>query len=373
LGRGSTHLITLLVVLALLTLILIGRFTYFPVNVSLVSGYSMYPSMKPGDLLVSLHKDIVGYGVGDVVVWCSSPTYCTVHRVVELSGSQVVTKGDNNPSEDPPIPESYVRYRVVLIIPLAAWLPACLAYVGLYLVKEREKLLRLAKGFGDVEIIVFSVLTIINLALVALVPIHHFTTEPTIVKPSMSLRSVEILDPGSLILVRYGLQNLKLVSVAGCLIEVGGQVLECSAYMPASDSVAVIVPPETYAAAYKEGLTSFKVLVNLTLDKGFLLGSYPLHISWGKLGISVSNNSLILSNPNYLPINVTQVRVTYMSYDELSRTHKVAQVEGLQGFMVGPRNTYVLFVEGRGEYAYVMIKYLFMGEEVVEQRRIDFS
>jgi len=329
--------------------------------------------MKPGDLLVSLHKDIVGYDVGDVVVWCSNPTYCTVHRVVELSGSQVVTKGDNNPSEDPPIPESYVRYRVVLIIPLIAWLPACLACMSLYLIKEREKLLRLARGFGDVEMIVFFVLTIINLALVALVPLHHFTTEPTLVKPSMSLRSVEILEPGSLILVRYGVQNLKLVSVAGCLVEVGDQVLGCSAYIPTSDSVAVVVPPETYAVAYKEGLTSFKVLVNLTLDKGFLVGSYPLHISWSKLGISVSNNSLILSNPNYLPINVTQVRVTYMSYDKWSRTHKVTQVKELEGFTVSPKNTYVLLIEGRGEYAYVMIKYLFMGEEVVEQRRIDFS
>lgn len=369
----STHLVTLIVVLSFLTLTLLSRFTYFPVNLSLVSGYSMYPSLRPGDLLVSLHKDIVGYGVGDVVVWCSSLTYCTVHRVVEFGGSYVVTKGDNNPSEDPPVPESYVRYRVVLVIPSIVWLPACITYVSLYLIRKKETILRVTKGFGDVELLVFSVFMVINLALIALVPIYHFTTEPAIIKPSVSLRSVEILDPGSLILVKYNTQHISLLSVAGCLIEVSNQVIRCSAYIPASDSVMIIVPPEAYAVAYENGVTSFKTLVNLTLDKGFLVGSYPLHISWSRLSVSVNESSLVVGNPNYIPVNITYVRITYMSYDEKTRIHKVIEVRELQGFTAPPKSTYTLPVEGKGEYAYVMIKYSFMGEEVVEQRRIDFS
>ncbi len=369
----STHLITLMVVVSFLTLILLSRFTYFPANLSLVSGYSMYPSLRPGDLLVSLHKDIVGYGVGDVVIWCSSITYCTAHRVVELRDAYVVTRGDNNPSEDPPIPESFIKYRVVLVIPLTIWIPACLVPAGLYLVREKENVLRFLRGLGDLETMIFVVFTLISFAIIALIPVHPLTTQSMITKPSMNLRSVEILDPGSLILVRYSMRGLSLGSVTGCLIEVGDQLIKCSAYTPASDSVAVIVPPETYVRAYENGLTSFKLLVNLTLDKGFLVGSYPLHISWSKLSLSVNGTSLILSNPNYAPINVTQVRVTYMRYDEKTRTHKVAEVKELPGFTVGPRNNYTLLVESRGEYAYVMIKYLFMGDEIVEQRRINFS
>ncbi|MEM2848415.1 MAG: signal peptidase I [Zestosphaera sp.] len=372
-GRGSTHLITLIVVLFLFTLILLSRFVYFPVSLSLVSGYSMYPSLKPGDLLVSLHKDIASYGLGDIVVWCSSLTHCTVHRVVEFRGYYVVTKGDNNPSEDPPIPESYVRYKVVLVVPSIAWLSICLVFVGLYLIREKEKILALMKDFGDVELIVFSAFMVINLALIALVPIYHFTTETVIVKPSISLRSVEILDPGSLILVRYSPQHLNIVNVSGCLIKVINQLIECRAYVLSSDSVVVIVPPETYVRAYEVGVTSFETLVNLTLDKGFLIGSYPLHISWSKLRVSVNGSSLVLSNPNYVPINITYAKVTYMSYDEKARIHKVIQVEELQSFVIGPKNTHTLLVDSRGEYAYVMIKYVLLGEEVVEQRRIDFS
>lgn len=372
-SRGTTHFITLVVVLSLFILILLGRFMYFPVGLSLVSGYSMYPSLKPGDLLVNVHKDLVGYDVGDVVVWCSSPVYCTVHRVVEFRGDYVVTKGDNNPSEDPPVPESYIRYKVVFAVPSIAWLSLCMMFVGLYLIREKEKILVLMRDFGEIELMVFSVFIIINLALIALVPIYHFTTEPVIAKPSMSLRSVEVIDSGSLVLVKYNLQHLSIINVSGCLIKVSEQVITCSAYVLASDSVVVLVPPKTYTTAYENGVTSFKTLVNLTLDKGFLVGSYPLYISWSKLRVSVNGSSLVLSNPNYVSINITYARITYMSYDEEARIHKVVQVEELQSFAVDPKSTHVLFVESKGEYAYVMIKYLFMGEEVVEQRRIDFS
>ncbi len=372
-GYRFTHLITMAVVISFLTLILLSRFTYFPVNLSLVSGYSMYPALRPGDLLLSIHKDLVGYGVGDLVIWCSSPTYCTAHRVVELGDTYVVTKGDNNPSEDPPIPESLVKYKVVLVIPSIVWLPTCFIFVISYLVREKEKILRYVRGFGDVEVIVFSVFTLITFAVIALIPAHPITTESAITRPTMNLRSVEILDPGSLIIIRYSTRDLSVSSVTGCLIMVGDQLIKCASYTLASDSVAVIVPPETYAMTYKNRLTYFSVLVNLTLDKGFLAGSYTLHISWNKLSLSVNGSSLVLSNPNYIPINITQIKITYMGYDEKSRIHRVIEVEELQGFTVGPKNTYALLVESKGEYAYVMLKYSFMGDEVVEQRRIDFS
>lgn len=369
----TTNLATFIVVLSLLTLILLSRLTYFPLNLSLVNGYSMYPSLKPGDLLVSIHKDIVGYDVGDVVIWCSNLAHCVVHRVVKFGEGYVVTKGDNNPSEDPPVPESYVKYKTVLVIPSTVWLTTCLALVGLYLIRNKDKVLVFVRGLGDVEVVVFSVFTLINLVLMALVPIYNLTTESVIIRPSISLGSVELLDPGSLVLIKYNPRNLNIIDVPGCLIEVFERVITCSAYVLTSESVVVVVPPETYSIAYESGVTSLKILVNLTLDRGFLVGSYPLHISWSRLGISIDGSSLVLSNPNYVPINITHARITYMIYDEKTDTHRVVWVEELRSFVVDPRNTYTLLVERKGEYAYVMIKYLFMGEEVVEQRRIDFS
>jgi signal peptidase I len=371
-GWGFKRLMSLIFLL-LVVLMLLSRFVGFPLSVLLVNGYSMYPSLKPGDLLIGLHKNIVGYGIGDVVVWCSSPTYCTVHRVVEVRGSYVITRGDNNPFEDPPIPESLVKYKVVLAIPSMIWLTACFMCLCLYLVWERGRVVRFMRSFRDVEVIVLVFFIVIGLATVAIAPVHYFTMESVIAKPSMNLRSIKLLDPGSLILVNYVLQDLDLSSITGCLIKVGDQLIRCSAYTPTSDRVAVMVPPETYAIAYERGLSSFDVLLNLTLDKGFLIGSYPVYISWSKLSVLVNGNSLILSNPNYVPINITYVRVTYISYDEKLGIYEVSRVEELQGFTVGPKSTYVLSVESGGHHAYVMIKYSFMGGEVIEQKRIDFG
>jgi len=369
----STHIIAVVLIVSFLTLILLSRFTYFPLNLSLVSGYSMYPTLRPGDLLLSIHKDLVGYGVGDLIIWCSSPTYCTAHRVVELGDTYVITKGDNNPSEDPPIPKSLVKYKVVLVIPSIVWLPTCFVFVFLYLIREKEKIMRFVRGLGDVEVIVFSAFTLTTLAVVALIPADPITMESAITRPTMNLRSVEILDPGSLIVIRYSTRDLGVSSVTGCLIMVSDQLIKCASYTLASDSVAVVVPSETYAMTYKNRLTYFNVLVNLTLDKGFLVGNYTLHIYWNKLSLTVNRSSLVLSNPNYVPINITQIKITYMGYDEKARIHRVIEVEELQGFTVGPKNTHTLLVESKGEYAYVMLKYSFMGDEVVEQRRINFS
>src|SRR5690242_9001413 len=77
-----------------------GRFSYVRVR-----GHSMLPTYHDGDLVVvwregSYHPgDIIVFHVNDQLV---GPEGLVVHRVVSGDGYQgYVTKGDNNPSDDP--------------------------------------------------------------------------------------------------------------------------------------------------------------------------------------------------------------------------------------------------------------------------------
>lgn len=61
--------------------------------------------------------------VGDIVIARIGGNY-VIHRVVNISGDIVYTKGDNNNYTDPPVRIQDVRYVVVLVIP-----PAIASYV----------------------------------------------------------------------------------------------------------------------------------------------------------------------------------------------------------------------------------------------------
>jgi len=69
---------------------------------SITSG-SMWPSLKRGDLI--LIKGVEGRDevkVGDIVVY-TNPKGFTIHRIVEINGNSLVTKGDANNVKDTPI------------------------------------------------------------------------------------------------------------------------------------------------------------------------------------------------------------------------------------------------------------------------------
>ena len=81
---------------------------------SVVLSGSMEPELSVYDLIaVRAAED---YAVGDVVVY-QSRGELIVHRLVELRGDEAVTKGDANPSPDPPISTSQIKGRVVGSVP----------------------------------------------------------------------------------------------------------------------------------------------------------------------------------------------------------------------------------------------------------------
>lgn len=68
-----------------------------------VDGTSMLPTLEGGDLVVVQNVPIGDIHVGDIIVYnnlCSAGGESVVHRVVEITGAGLITKGDNNDGTD---------------------------------------------------------------------------------------------------------------------------------------------------------------------------------------------------------------------------------------------------------------------------------
>ncbi len=97
-----------------------------PHPMAAVSSQSMWPTLKKGDLIFVKGVDKVeDLAVGDIIAF-EHPKGITVHRVVEIRGDLITTKGDGNQAEDKPISFDQVVGRVVTIGGRLAKLP----YVG---------------------------------------------------------------------------------------------------------------------------------------------------------------------------------------------------------------------------------------------------
>ena len=77
-----------------------------------VNGFSMLPSIWPGD--IACVSRVAAYRPGDVVLF-SRKGRLFIHRVVEMSGGAVVTRGDSMLDADPPVRAGDLLGRVVSI------------------------------------------------------------------------------------------------------------------------------------------------------------------------------------------------------------------------------------------------------------------
>jgi len=76
-----------------------------------VNGFSMLPSIWPGDIACVSRVDQDAYRPGDVVLY-SRKGRLFVHRLVEIAGGAVVTRGDGLPDADPSVAQGDVLGRV---------------------------------------------------------------------------------------------------------------------------------------------------------------------------------------------------------------------------------------------------------------------
>ena len=97
----------------------VGLFPLFP---SVILTGSMEPGIMPGDIILVEKLDGSSVNIGDIVMYYSEDGINITHRVIEkVDGSgatQLITKGDNNPTADPKgISFEQVKGRVITVIP----------------------------------------------------------------------------------------------------------------------------------------------------------------------------------------------------------------------------------------------------------------
>ena len=65
-------------------------------------GYSMLPSLWPGDLLTVEARPLAQTGVGDVVLFARLDRFF-IHRVLQIEKGRLITRGDAMPTKDAPV------------------------------------------------------------------------------------------------------------------------------------------------------------------------------------------------------------------------------------------------------------------------------
>ena len=127
----------------------------FGIGAAVVLSGSMEPEISVGDLLIVVEKD--EYYVNDVVVYQDGRMSVT-HRIISVSGDEIITRGDANNTEDSPITRDMIKGRVVLTIPLVGHLVnliktpvGTLVFLGLA-IWLMERSFRREKARGDDEL-----------------------------------------------------------------------------------------------------------------------------------------------------------------------------------------------------------------------------
>ena len=82
----------------------------FGYGASVVLSGSMEPALSVDDLII-VHEE-ESYEVGDMIVFCDGKS-TTVHRLVEVDGETLTTRGDANNTNDKPILLNRVKGKVV--------------------------------------------------------------------------------------------------------------------------------------------------------------------------------------------------------------------------------------------------------------------
>ncbi|MCJ7706855.1 MAG: signal peptidase I, partial [Anaerolineales bacterium] len=97
----------------------------FGIRPTLVSGVSMEPALRPGDIVIVRPVSAESLRVGDIVRFREGRT-TILHRLVEIRGSgpdrEFLTQGDANNVPDRPVTEGEIEGRVILILPKIGWL-----------------------------------------------------------------------------------------------------------------------------------------------------------------------------------------------------------------------------------------------------------
>jgi len=360
-------------------ILFIGRVFWLPVALFIVTGSSMLPAYRAGDVVLGVATYIAGYGIGDTVVWYATFIHGTIHRVYSIYAGYVVTKGDNNPMPDPPVPASFVKYRVVHRIPREVWASIVVALLALLTYRKRKRLVEILKSEDSEELkvatIALTVFIVLDLAAVLLVPVYWFSYRAVLYTPTVELRSLTVKN-FSVAFVEYSISYTEMRSVDSCSISIGDSSYRCS-YVWISGSTAVVgISREVFHDAYIRSngtIVKISIALSASFDKGRVYGVYNYVFNWKPLDVNVAGKSLVVYNPNPIPFNLSNIRIVYLDLDRFGRPFVVGE-EHLGNMTVEPLSQMVIVPEEKGSYCYIQFTYgyKFSGKGTVyESRRID--
>ncbi len=74
-----------------------------PYPMAAISSNSMWPILKQGDIIFIKNISPEDIKVGDVIVWQQEEKGFVIHRVIKIKENAIITRGDANTAEDPPV------------------------------------------------------------------------------------------------------------------------------------------------------------------------------------------------------------------------------------------------------------------------------
>lgn len=288
--------------LALLTLLLL-RFLPVPIALMVVVSSSMEPSILPGDLVLIAGRS---FGVGDVIAWCSSPLYCVIHRVVNLSDGYVITKGDANPIPDHPVPLWAVKGRVIAVIPRWLWIPLSISPLAFYIALRWRRiygeLIQISPGSLSPAYALFISYLILSLALLTLSP-AMLSIEATPPETPRIWLSKAFLEDSSVYIAYYP-EGLEVRGGFSCEI-LDPLRIPCAPIVINSTVIRIPVDPEILWLSASNG-TPLRVRVSLNLTRmASLDGVYSIPIPYEPISIKTINGSAYIENPNPYPVIIS--------------------------------------------------------------------
>ena len=271
----------------------------------------MEPSIRPLDIvLVERTKNV---SIGDIVLWCTSPTYCVLHRVVNITSRGVITKGDNNPLPDTgPIPLSRVVGKAVAVVPREATLSILGVFIGYFLYYVLRSLIR--RGIS-IAVLMLVFYLLFSFGLVAIAPTALSSATGAIAKPRLAVSKIAVTGDGKIVVV-FSSKDMEPIAVHECRVAVVSIVngsrnvvarSNCNATIEGK-RVLISVDKHLFAIAAMDGLrVAFRIVVSFR-PEGILRGGgyapYPIQ----RLCIRTGNGSLVVINPNFYPVWVVVER-----------------------------------------------------------------
>lgn len=110
--RKILSIITALIVILWLLINIFSsmNISFFGLRIFRIVSGSMEPTLKINDLIMI--KESKEYKDGDIVTFYDEEAY-TTHRIIEISGEEITTKGDNNNSKDPNITKEKIIGKMI--------------------------------------------------------------------------------------------------------------------------------------------------------------------------------------------------------------------------------------------------------------------